>query len=100
MKILFTFLPEGEWPGTALEKLKERGWKSVAMALKVDSLSVKDERLCNAEKLLIVLGTEGEGLAEETIGKCDYTVMIPMSHGVDSLNVAAASAVAFWQLCN
>ena len=99
-QVPWTFLPEGEWPGTALEKLKERGWKSVAMALKEDSLSVKDERLCNAEKLLIVLGTEGEGLAEETIEKCDYTVMIPMSHGVDSLNVAAASAVAFWQLCN
>ena len=70
------------------------------MALKDDSLSVKDERLCGAERLLIVLGTEGEGLRDATIAACDYTVKIPMSHGVDSLNVAAASAVAFWQLCN
>lgn len=99
-QVPWTFLPEGEWPGPALARLRERGWQSVAMALKKDSLSIKDEKLCNGEKLLIVLGTEGEGLADETIEKCDHTVMIPMSHGVDSLNVAAASAVAFWQLCN
>jgi tRNA G18 (ribose-2'-O)-methylase SpoU len=79
-------------------KLKRLGFKTVAMALKNDSLSITDKELAKQEKLAIVLGTEGEGLAEGTIDDCDYTVRIPMSHGVDSLNVAAASAVAFWEL--
>lgn len=79
--------------------LKQNGFRTVAMALKEDSRSIADPEICSAEKLAIVLGTEGEGLAETTITDCDYTVMIPMTHGVDSLNVAAASAVAFWQLC-
>lgn len=96
----WTFLPEGERAADCIKSLREEGFTSCAMALKEDTLSVKDERLCGAEKLLIVLGTEGEGLTDETIAACDYTVKIPMSHGVDSLNVAAASAVAFWQLCN
>ena len=68
------------------------------MALSDDSVSIDDPRLKAAQKLLIVLGTEGSGLADETIASCDFTVKIPMSHGVDSLNVAAASAVAFWEL--
>jgi len=74
------------------------GFKTAAMALRDDSVSIDDPQLLNEEKLAIVLGTEGDGLADCTIMGCDYTVHIPMSHGVDSLNVAAASAVAFWQL--
>ena len=83
-----------------LAKLKAFGFKTVAMALREDSLSIRDPRLAAEEKLAVVLGTEGDGLAGSTIADCDYTVMIPMSHGVDSLNVAAASAVAFFQLGN
>lgn len=83
-----------------IEELHELGFKTAAMALKEDSVSIDDENLMSEEKLAIVLGTEGDGLASSTIADCDYTVMIPMSHGVDSLNVAAASAVAFWQLGN
>ncbi len=82
------------------QRLGELGFKTAAMALTDTSLSIKDERVWGEEKLAIVLGTEGEGLTDSTIDACDYTVKIPMSHGVDSLNVAAASAVAFWQLCN
>lgn len=78
--------------------LKELGFVTVAMALEADSLSVTDPRLKSAEKLAIVLGNEGDGLAADTIHACDYTVRIPMKHGVDSLNVAAASAIAFWEL--
>ena len=87
-----------DWPGPGMEKLRSLGFKTAAMALREDSLSVDDPRLMAVEKLAIVLGTEGDGLADSTIAACDYTVRIPMSHGVDSLNVAAASAVAFWQL--
>ena len=82
----------------AKTKLKELGFKTAAMALTDDSVSIDNEELLAEEKLAIVLGTEGDGLAKETIADCDYTVKIPMSHGVDSLNVAAASAVAFWQI--
>ncbi|MBP3634731.1 MAG: RNA methyltransferase [Oscillospiraceae bacterium] len=81
-----------------INQLKELGFKTAAMALKEDTLSIRDERLRQCEKLAIVLGTEGDGLAESTIAECDFTVKIPMTHGVDSLNVAAASAVAFWEL--
>lgn len=81
-----------------LTHLKEAGFKTVAMALRDDSISLDDSRLMSEEKLAIVLGTEGDGLTASTIADCDYTVRIPMSHGVDSLNVAAASAVAFYQL--
>lgn len=81
-----------------LEKLKRLGFKTVAMALTDDSIGIDDERLQKEEKLAVILGTEGDGLAKETIADCDYTVKIPMAHGVDSLNVAAASAVAFWEL--
>ncbi len=81
-----------------VSQLKDLGFQTVAMALKADSLSIRDPRLTQAEKLAVVLGTEGEGLKSQTISQCDHTVMIPMAHGVDSLNVAAASAVAFFQL--
>ena len=83
-----------------VEDLRRLGFKTAAMALKQDSVTIDDPALSKEEKLAIVLGTEGDGLAESTIASCDYTVLIPMSHGVDSLNVAAASAVAFWQLGN
>lgn len=85
---------------TPVTKLKTMGFKTAAMALSDNSVNVNDKNLMSEEKLAVILGTEGEGLAEDTIESCDYTVCIPMSHGVDSLNVAAASAVAFWQLGN
>ena len=86
------------WPEEGMKILRELGFKTAAMALKEDSVSIDDPELMKEDKLTVILGTEGDGLAPETIADCDYTVMIPMSHGVDSLNVAAASAVAFWQL--
>lgn len=86
------------WPEEGMKILREMGFKTAAMALKEDSASIDDPELMKEDKLAVILGTEGDGLAPETIADCDYTVMIPMSHGVDSLNVAAASAVAFWQL--
>lgn len=86
------------WPDGGIQLLKEMGFQTAAMALTDDSVSIDDKNLMEEEKLAIVLGTEGEGLAKRTIATCDYTVKIPMMHGVDSLNVAAASAVAFWQL--
>jgi len=89
---------QSDWPEKGLAALKDWGFKTAAMALSDDSVSIDDAALMAEEKLAIVLGTEGDGLAETTIAGCDYTVKIPMSHGVDSLNVAAASAVAFWQL--
>lgn len=87
-----------DWPHPSIKALKEMGFATCAMALTDDSVSIADERLKNEPKLAIILGTEGTGLTKETIEACDYTVKIPMYHGVDSLNVAAASAVAFWQL--
>ena len=86
------------WPEEGMKILRELGFKTAAMALKEDSASIDDPELMKEDKLAVILGTEGDGLAPETIADCDYTVMIPMSHGVDSLNVAAASAVAFLQL--
>ena len=91
-------IPWAWLPADWNEKLHELGFKTAAMALKDDTLSIRDPRLLAEEKLAIVLGTEGDGLADATIDGCDYTVKIPMAHGVDSLNVAAASAVAFFQL--
>lgn len=88
----------GEWPQPGIQRLQKLGFKTAAMALSDRSVSIDDPQLMAEEKLAIVLGTEGDGLAQATIADCDYTVKIPMSHGVDSLNVAAASAVAFWQL--
>ena len=95
-QIPWTYLPVWGEEGTAL--LRSLGYKTAAMALSDDSISVDDPRLLAEEKLAVVLGTEGDGLAAGTISACDYTVRIPMYHGVDSLNVAAASAVAFWEL--
>ena len=81
-----------------MERLQRLGFKTAAMALRDDSFSIDDPALQQEEKLAIILGTEGDGLSPQTIADCDYTVRIPMSHEVDSLNVAAASAVAFWEL--
>ena len=86
-----------DWPRD-IERLRALGFKTAAMALTDESVSIDDESLMSEEKLAIILGTEGDGLAKSTIAAADYTVKIPMSHGVDSLNVAAAGAVAFWQL--
>ena len=97
--IPWTFLREAEaWPQQGIDFLHPLGFKTAAMALSDNALSIDDPRLMSEEKLAIILGTEGDGLASATIADCDYTVRIPMSNGVDSLNVAAASAVAFWQL--
>lgn len=98
-QIPWTFLDnKTAWPQHAISRLHELGFKTAAMALSDDSVPIDDPQLLSEEKLAIVLGTEGDGLAASTIADCDYTVRIPMSHNVDSLNVAAASAVAFWQL--
>ena len=99
-QIPFTRIGEShtEWPCPAINILRELGFKTCAMALSDKSVSIADPVLKSADKLAIILGTEGDGLSKTTIAECDYTVKIPMYHGVDSLNVAAASAVAFWQL--
>ncbi len=94
-QIEWTFLSED-----SLDEVKALGFKTVAMALKDNSLSINDPRLADERKLAVIMGTEGDGLSEETISECDFTVKIPMYHGVDSLNVAAASAVAFYRLGN
>ena len=87
-----------DWPEKGLRLLSELGFKTAAMALRDDTVSIDDPRLQAEDRLAIILGTEGDGLSKSTIASCDYTVKIPMSHGVDSLNVAAAGAVAFWIL--
>lgn len=87
-----------DWPSPGLERLNALGFQTAALALKDDTLSIEDPRLTRIDRLALLLGNEGDGLSEETVVRCDYTVKIPMYHGVDSLNVAAASAVAFWQL--
>ena len=99
-QIPWTYLGDevADWPEAGMARLSQLGFRTAAMALRDDSVSIDDPRLLAEEKLAIVLGTEGDGLGNDTIAGCDYTVRIPMSHGVDSLNVAAASAVAFWQL--
>lgn len=93
-------IESGKYPKSDLSILKKLGFKTAAMALSDEAVNIDDPQLMAEDKLAIVLGTEGDGLASSTILDCDYTVCIPMSHGVDSLNVAAASAVAFWQLGN
>ena len=90
----------GSWPEEGMAQLKALGFKTAAMALSDNSVSIDDPNLMAEEKLAVLMGSEGDGLTEQTIASCDYTVKIPMYHGVDSLNVAAASAVAFWQLRN
>ena len=87
-----------QWPSPGLERLREQGFQTVAMALREDAVTIDDPALMEADRLAIVLGTEGDGLCQDTIARCDWTARIPMFNGVDSLNVAAASAVAFWQL--
>ena len=87
-----------QWPHPGMDKLKELGFKTVSMALRDDSYSIDDPLLRQEDKLAILMGSEGDGLTDDTIASCDFTVKIPMYHGVDSLNVAAASAVAFWEL--
>ncbi|MDD5947078.1 MAG: RNA methyltransferase [Oscillospiraceae bacterium] len=89
-----------DWPQKGIAQLRQLGFRTVAMALCEDTIRIDDPRLAQMEQLAIVLGTEGDGLADATIADCDYTVKIPMAHGVDSLNVAAAGAVAFWELGN
>ena len=98
-QVPWTFLREDDWPDDTMKQLHDMGYRTAAMALKEDSLPPDAAELHRIDKLAIILGTEGEGLAADTIADCDYTVCIPMAHGVDSLNVAAASAVAFWELC-
>lgn len=101
-QIPWTFIGSemADWPEAGMQKLRELGFKTAAMALRDDSVSIDDPKLLAEEKLAIILGSEGDGLTNDTIADCDYTVRIPMYHDVDSLNVAAASAVAFWQLRN
>ena len=91
-------VPWAYLPADWLTRLRQLGFRTAAMALREDSVSIDDPRLQQEEKLAVVLGSEGDGLCDRTITGCDYTVRIPMYHGVDSLNVAAASAVAFWEL--
>ena len=88
-----------DWTEAGMTLLREMGFATVAMALSEDSVEIDDPCLAREERLAVILGAEGDGLAKTTIARCDYTARIPMLHGVDSLNVAAASAVAFWQLC-
>ncbi len=95
-QIPWTFTPS--WPEEGMQQLKDLGFKTAAMALSDNSVSIDDPALMAEERLAVLMGSEGDGLTEDTIAACDYTVKIPMYHGVDSLNVAAASAVAFWQL--
>ena len=92
-QIEWTFMESGN-----IDEIKSLGFKTVAMALKENTLAINDPRLMAEERLAIIMGTEGDGLSDNTIADCDYTVKIPMYHGVDSLNVAAASAIAFYQL--
>ena len=101
-QIPWTFIGSetADWPAPGMEKLRQLGFKTAAMALRDDSVSIDAPVLLNEDKLAILLGSEGDGLTNDTIADCDYTVRIPMYHDVDSLNVAAASAVAFWQLRN
>lgn len=99
-QIPWTYMSSADeaWPEKGISRLHELGFKTAAMALNEQSVSIDHPALMEEERLAIILGTEGDGLSDSTIAGCDYTVRIPMYHGVDSLNVAAASAVAFWQL--
>jgi tRNA G18 (ribose-2'-O)-methylase SpoU len=88
----------GDWPAAGLARLRAMGFRTAALALGEDSLPIDDPRLADEDRLALLLGTEGDGLTADTIARCDFTLRIPMAHGVNSLNVAAAGAVAFWQL--
>lgn len=100
-QIPWTFIDDNKtpWPFDGIKKLGEMGFKTAAMALTDNCVNIDNPKLMSEDRLAIILGTEGEGLLEDTIKNSDYTIKIPMTHGVDSLNVAAASAIAFWQLC-
>lgn len=100
-QVPWTYLGDApaDWPEAGLARLHAMGFRTAAMALRDDSVRIDDAALAAEKQLAIVLGTEGDGLSPQTIASCDYTVRIPMLHGVDSLNVAAAGAVAFWELC-
>lgn len=100
-QVPWTYLGDSpaDWPEAGLARLRAMGFRTAAMALRDDSVRIDDAALAAEKQLAIVLGTEGDGLSPQTIASCDYTVRIPMLHGVDSLNVAAAGAVAFWELC-
>ena len=99
-QIPWTFIgtETSQWPQPGMEFLRQHGFRTAALALSDNSVSIDDPALAQEDKLALILGSEGDGLTNETIAQCDYTVKIPMYHGVDSLNVAAASAVAFWEL--
>ena len=99
-QIPWTWLGEdgSQWPQPGLSRLKAMGFRTVAMALREDAIPIDHPELAAQDKLAVVLGAEGDGLSNDTIAQCDYTAVIPMCHGVDSLNVAAAGAVLFWQL--
>ncbi len=97
-QIPWTYFDKEAWPGQGMDVLRKMGFQTAAMALREDAVSPDNAKLRDVQKLAVVLGTEGDGLAADTIAECDYTVCIPMARGVDSLNVAAASAVAFWEL--
>ena len=101
-QVPWTYIGEDmeDWEMNGVKQLQQLGFKTAAMALTDNSVSIDNPQVMAEDKLAIILGTEGDGLADTTILDCDYTIKIPMSHGVDSLNVAAASAVAFWQLGN
>ena len=100
-QVPWTYIGESaaDWPEAGLERLAALGFRTVALALSDDSVDIDDPALLAEPRLAMVLGTEGDGLAPSTVAHCDYTARIPMAHGVDSLNVAAAGAVAFWTLC-
>lgn len=99
-QIPWTFIGSevAQWPDPGMAQLQKLGYKTAALALSDDSVSIDDPALAREDRLALILGSEGDGLVQQTIARCDYTVKIPMYHGVDSLNVAAASAVAFWEL--
>jgi tRNA G18 (ribose-2'-O)-methylase SpoU len=96
-QVPWTYISEG-WPSPGMDSLRSLGFRTAALALTDESVSIDDAALCAEPKLALILGAEGDGLTAKTIADCDYTARIPMSRGVDSLNVAAAGAVAFWQL--
>ena len=99
-QVPWTYLGDSpaDWPGPGLKRLRALGFRTAALSLRDGALSITDPRLAQAQRLALLLGSEGDGLTPETVAACDWAVKIPMSHGVDSLNVAAAAAVAFWQL--
>lgn len=97
-QVPWAYCPQTAWPSGVMTALKQNRFETAALALRPDALSIDDPQLASAAKLALLLGSEGDGLREDTLSCCDHTVIIPMHHGADSMNVAAASAVAFWEL--